>query len=39
MIERVYGHMAPSYVADALHAGAPRYGVKIKSKITPLRGG
>jgi integrase len=39
MIERVYGHMAPSYITDAIRLNAPRYGLKIKSKITPLRGG
>jgi integrase len=39
MIEKHYGHLAPSYISDAIRAGAPRYGVKIKSKITPLRGG
>jgi integrase len=39
MIEKHYGHLAPSYITDAIRSGAPRYGVKIKSKITPLRGG
>jgi integrase len=37
MIERVYGHMAPSYVADAIRLGAPRFGVKTKSKIVAGR--
>ena len=27
MIEMQYGHLAPSYVADAIRAGAPRFGV------------
>jgi hypothetical protein len=26
MVERHYGHLAPSYVADAIRAGAPRFG-------------
>jgi integrase len=26
MIEQNYGHLAPSYVADAIRAGAPRFG-------------
>jgi integrase len=25
MVERVYGHLAPSFVADAIRAGAPRF--------------
>ncbi len=25
MVERFYGHLAPSYVADAIRAGAPRF--------------
>jgi integrase len=27
MVERVYGHLAPSYVADAIRAAAPRFGI------------
>jgi hypothetical protein len=26
MVEKHYGHLAPSYVADAIGAGAPRFG-------------
>jgi integrase len=26
MVERHYGHLAPSYVADAIRAGGPRFG-------------
>jgi integrase len=26
MVEKHYGHLAPSYVADAIRAGAPRFG-------------
>jgi len=30
MVERVYGHLAPSYIVDAIRAGAPRYGIEAK---------
>jgi integrase len=26
MVEKHYGHLAPSYIADAIRAGAPRFG-------------
>jgi hypothetical protein len=26
MVERHYGHLAPSYIADAIRAGASKYG-------------
>lgn len=29
MVEKHYGHLAPSYVADAIRAGAPRFGIAI----------
>jgi hypothetical protein len=25
MVEKHYGHLAPSYIADAIRAGAPRF--------------
>jgi integrase len=28
MVEKHYGHLAPSFVADAIRANAPRFGVK-----------
>jgi integrase len=28
MVERHYGHLSPGYVADAIRAGAPRFGFK-----------
>ena len=31
MVEQHYGHLAPSYITDAIHAGAPRFG-KSKRK-------
>ena len=36
MVEKHYGHMAPSYVADAIREHAPRFGFK-PSNITTLR--
>jgi integrase len=32
MVEKTYGHLAPSYVVDAIRAGAPRYGLKPDKK-------
>lgn len=37
MVERHYGHLAPSYVADAIRAGAPRFGAVEQSNAVPLR--
>ena len=36
MCERFYGHLSPSYVADAIRAGAPRFGA-VKSNIRPIQ--
>ncbi|WP_439375325.1 tyrosine-type recombinase/integrase [Bradyrhizobium sp. DASA03120] len=36
MVERHYGHLAPSYVADAIRAGAPRFG-DGESNVRSLR--
>lgn len=34
MVERHYGHLAPSYVADAIRAGAPRFvNEEVDSKV------
>jgi integrase len=37
MVEKHYGHMAPSYIADAIRAGAPRFGAAAPSNVTPMR--
>jgi hypothetical protein len=37
MVERFYGHLAPSFNADAIRAGAPRYSVKDDKRAVPLR--
>jgi integrase len=36
MVEKHYGHLAPSYVADAIRAGAPKYGRVRERKVVPL---
>lgn len=36
MVEKHYGHLAPSYVADAIRAGAPRYGVVEQNNVRAL---
>jgi len=36
MVELHYGHLAPSYIADAIRAGAPRFGIKVDDTVTPL---
>ncbi len=37
MVEKHYGHLAPSYVADAIRAGAPRFGTVEPSNIASVR--
>jgi integrase len=37
MVERHYGHLAPSFVTEAIHAGAPRYGLGGSKRVIPLR--
>ncbi len=36
MVEKHYGHLAPSYVADAIRAGAPRFGT-VEGNVVTLR--
>jgi integrase len=31
MVEKHYGHLAPSYVADAIRAGAPAFGMEFEN--------
>jgi integrase len=38
MVERHYGHLAPSYIADAIRAGAPKFGFKPDPKLATLVG-
>ena len=37
MVERHYGHLAPSYVADEIRKAAPRFGFKPDQKLKHLR--
>jgi integrase len=36
MVERVYGHLAPSYERDAIRAGAPRFGFRPDPKLATI---
>jgi integrase len=37
MVEKHYGHLAPSYVADAVRKSAPRFGFKPDQRIAALK--
>ena len=37
MVEKHYGHLAPSFITEAIRAGAPRYHVKDDKRVVPLR--
>ena len=37
MVEHHYGHLAPSFIVDAIHAGAPVYRIDTDSTVVPLR--
>ena len=36
MVEKHYGHLSRSFVADAIRAGAPKFGFKGDRKVTEL---
>lgn len=36
MVQRHYGHLSPSYVADAIRAGAPRFQLGDESNVVSL---
>jgi integrase len=38
MVERHYGHLAPSYVADAIRAAAPQFDIEPDRKIVSIGG-
>jgi integrase len=38
MVERHYGHLAPSYIADAIRAAAPKFGIKPDRKVALIEG-
>jgi hypothetical protein len=37
MVERHYGHLSQSYVADEVRRGAPRFEVQPAGNVEPLR--
>lgn len=37
MVEKHYGHLAPSFIADAIRETAPRFGIKGVKKLTSIR--
>jgi integrase len=37
MVEKHYGHLAPSFITDAIRAGAPRFAAGGQSNVRPLR--
>jgi integrase len=38
MVERHYGHLAPSYIADAIRAAAPKFDIEPDRKVTLVEG-
>jgi integrase len=38
MVERHYGHLAPSFIADAIRAAAPKFGIKPDHKVVSIDG-
>jgi integrase len=36
MVERHYGHLAPSYIADAIRVAAPKFGIKPERKVVSI---
>jgi hypothetical protein len=36
MVEKFYGHLAPSHIADEIRAKAPKFGFKPDPKIKTL---
>jgi hypothetical protein len=38
MVEKHYGHLAPSYIAEAIRAGAPRFAA-ASTTVVPMRKG
>jgi integrase len=36
MVERHYGHLAPSYMAEAIRMAAPRFGIETTPKVKRL---
>jgi integrase len=39
MVEKHYGHLAPSFIVDAIRAGAPRFAAASDTTVVPLHAG
>jgi hypothetical protein len=37
MVEKHYGPLAPSYIANAIRAAAPRFGIEGDNDAVPIR--
>jgi hypothetical protein len=37
MVEKHYGHLASSFIVDAIRAGAPKFGIKPDKNVLALR--
>jgi integrase len=37
MVEKFYGHLSESFIADEIRKRAPRFGIKPSRRVTPLR--
>jgi hypothetical protein len=37
MVEKHYGHLAPSYIADAIRKGAPKFGFKPDRRVVAFQ--
>jgi integrase len=37
MVEKHYGHLAPSYIVDQIRAGAPQFGIEPDPKVVAIR--
>ena len=37
MVEKHFGHLAPSYISEAIRKGAPRFGFKPTRAVVPIR--
>lgn len=38
MVEKHYGHLSPSHVADAIRAALPSFGAEPRANVRPIRG-
>jgi hypothetical protein len=36
MVEKHYGHLAPSYIADAIRSAAPRFAIQAERNVAAV---